>query len=202
VKIAVIGAGNVGKALAGSMQRAGHDVVVSASTPESAQKAADEVGVRAAESNTHAVRDANVVVLAVPYHATGEILSQIADSVADRVIIDVTNPLTSDYSGLATETSAAEELQERLPKAKVIKAFNTLFAFNQAKPASDVDAFVAGDDADAKQQVMSLADAMGMSPLDVGPLKSARYLEGMAFINIGLNARNGWNWTSAWKLER
>jgi NADPH-dependent F420 reductase len=202
VKIAIIGAGNVGKALATSIQRAGHDVVISASTAESAEKAAQELGVRSAQSNAQAVEGANVVVLAVPYAATDRIVPEIAHVAADRVIIDVTNPLTADYSGLATETSAAEEIQQRLPDAKVIKAFNTLLASNQANPSADVDAFVAGDDADAKQAVMSLADAMGLSPVDVGPLKSARYLEGMAFINIGLNARNGWNWTSAWKLER
>lgn len=201
MKIAIIGAGNVGKALAGSLQRAGHDIVLSASTPQSAEQAAGQLGVRAAESNAEAVRQANVVVLAVPYQATAEIVPEIAEVAADRVIVDVTNPLTSDYSGLATETSAAEEIQQRLPEAKVVKAFNTLFASNQANP-EEADAFVAGDDPDAKQEVMSLADAMGMSPIDVGPLKNARYLEGMAFVNIGLNARNGWNWTSAWKLER
>ena len=62
--------------------------------------------------------------------------------------------------------------------------------------------FVAADDDKAKQQVISLVDSMGFTPLDVGPLSSARFLEGMAFINIGLNAQNGWSWTSAWKLER
>ena len=50
--------------------------------------------------------------------------------------------------------------------------------------------------------MISLIDSMGFTPLDVGPLSAARHLEGMAFINIGLNAQNGWSWTSAWKLER
>jgi predicted dinucleotide-binding enzyme len=61
---------------------------------------------------------------------------------------------------------------------------------------------VAGDDGKAKQKVISLVDSMGFTPLDVGPLRAARFLEGMAYINIGLNAGNGWNWTSAWKLDR
>ncbi len=56
--------------------------------------------------------------------------------------------------------------------------------------------------AKAKQEVMSLVESMGFTALDVGPLSSARYLEGMAYVNIGLNAQNGWSWTSAWHLER
>jgi predicted dinucleotide-binding enzyme len=61
---------------------------------------------------------------------------------------------------------------------------------------------VAGDDDKAKQRVISLVQSIGFAPVDVGPLSAARHLEGMAFINIGLNAQNGWSWTSAWKLER
>ena len=203
MKIAIIGAGNVGKALATSITRAGHDVTITASSPESAESAARQLGISAATSNADAVKDANVVILAVPYTAAkDQIPAEIGYLAADRVIIDVTNPLTSDYSGLATDTSAAEEIQARLPEASVVKAFNTVFASNQANPSPEIDAFVAADDPKAKQTVMSLAESMGMTPIDVGPLSTARYLEGMAYLNIGLNAKNGWNWTSAWKLER
>ena len=93
-------------------------------------------------------------------------------------------------------------LQDQLPEASVIKAFNTIFASNQANPSPEIDGYVAGDDDKAKQRVISLVESIGFAPVDVGPLSAARYLEGMAFINIGLNAANGWSWTSAWKLER
>jgi predicted dinucleotide-binding enzyme len=86
-----------------------------------------------------------------------------------------------------------------------VKAFNTIFASKQADPTADgvtIDGYVAGDDADAKRQVLELVESIGLNPLDVGPLTSARYLEGMAYLNIGLNAANGWPWTSAWHLER
>ena len=132
-----------------------------------------------------------------------EVAAEIRSRVAGKTVIDVTNPLKPDYSGLATEdSSAAEELQRLLPEASVIKAFNTIFASNQAQPTREIDGFVAGDDDKAKQTVISLVDSMGFTPLDVGPLRAARFLEGMAYINIGLNAGNGWDWTSAWKLER
>ena len=204
MKVAIIGAGNVGKALATSITRAGHDVTLSAKNPDSAAVAAREIGASAAESNTAAATDADLVILAVPFvGAADEVAAEIRHHVAGKTVIDVTNPLKPDYSGLATDdSSAAEEFQKLLPEASVIKAFNTIFASTPAQPTRDIDGFVAGDDDKAKQQVISLVDSMGFTPLDVGPLRAARFLEGMAYINIGLNAGNGWDWTSAWKLER
>jgi 8-hydroxy-5-deazaflavin:NADPH oxidoreductase len=204
MKVAIIGAGNVGKALGTSITRAGHEVTITAKHPEHAQAAAREIGAHAAESSAEAVSDADVVILAVPFvGAADEVTGEIRDRVAGKTVIDVTNPMKPDYSGLATEgSSAAEEFQKRLPEANVVKAFNTIFATNQAHPSPEIDGYVAGDDDKAKQQVISLVESIGFSALDVGPLKAARYLEGMAVINIGLNAQNGWNWTSVWKLER
>jgi predicted dinucleotide-binding enzyme len=205
MKVAIIGAGNVGKALGASMTRAGHEVTMSASTPESAKAAAKEIGAGSADNAASAVTDANVIILAIPYTAGESVAAEIAGQTAGRTVIDVSNPIKPDFSGLATDTSAAEELQRHLPDAHVVKAFNTVFASNQAGPAASgapIDGYVAGDDGDAKRQVMSLVESIGMRPLDVGPLSSARYLEGMAYVNIGLNAQNGWSWTSAWHLER
>jgi 8-hydroxy-5-deazaflavin:NADPH oxidoreductase len=204
MKVAIIGAGNVGKALATSITRAGHEVTLSASTPESAREAADAVGAQAAPSNSDATRDAELVILAVPFVGAGEeVANEIRESVAGKTVIDVTNPMKPDFSGSAVEgSSAAEEFQKQLPEASVVKAFNTIFASHQANPSRDIDGFVAGDDEKAKQRVISLVESIGFSPVDVGPLSAARHLEGMAFINIGLNAANGWSWTSAWKLER
>ena len=204
MKVTIIGAGNVGKALGTSISRAGHDVTITAKHPDRAQEAARTIGVRPVDSAAEAVSNADVVILAIPYvGAANEVSGEIRDRVAGKTIIDVTNPMKPDYSGLATEgTSAAEELQKLLPEANLVKAFNTIFASNQAHPSPDIDGYVAADDEGAKKQVISLVESMGFSPVDVGPLKSARYLEGMAVMNIGLNAQNGWDWTSAWKLER
>lgn len=210
MKVAIIGAGNVGRALGGSLSRAGYDVTMSASTQESAEAAAEEIGAKAAHSTAAAAQDADVVILAVPYATAGEeVAKELAPVVADTVVIDATNPIKPDYSGLATNgASGAEEFQRRLPDAKVVKAFNTVFASNQANAEESsaagepIDGFIAGDDADAKATASELVEAVGLRPLDVGPLKSARYLEGMAWLNIGLNAANGWTWTSAWRLHR
>jgi NADPH-dependent F420 reductase len=203
MKVAIIGAGNVGKALATSIANAGHDVTIAAKNSGNARAAADEIGTSSADTSAAAVVGADVVILAIPYAAGAQVADDIRDGVSGKTIIDVTNPLTSDYSGLATtDTSAAEELQLRLPEANVVKAFNTIFASNQANPTRQIDGYVAADDPKAKQEVISLVESMGFTALDVGPLSAARHLEGMAFVNIGLNAQNGWGWTSAWHLER
>ena len=204
MKVAIIGAGNVGKALATSISRAGHHVTITAKNPDNAQVAAKETGAVHAATNADAVADAEVIILAVPFVGAGEqVAEDIRGSVAGKTIIDVTNPIKPDFSGLATDdTSAAEEFQGRLPEANVVKAFNTIFATHQASPSADIDGYVAADDDKAKQKVISLVESIGFTPLDVGPLRAARFLEGMAYLNIGLNAQNGWDWTSAWKLER
>jgi predicted dinucleotide-binding enzyme len=204
MKVAIIGAGNVGQALATSLVRAGHDVSLSASTPESAQAAATAVGASVATSNASAAAAADVTILAVPYVGAGQaVADEIRSAAVGRTVIDATNPIRPDYSGLATDgRSGAEELQASLGGANVIKAFNTIFAANQANPTTDIDGYVAGDDAKAKATVMGLVESMGFSPVDVGPLSAARHLEGMAWLNIGLNASNGWGWTSAWRLDR
>jgi predicted dinucleotide-binding enzyme len=202
--IAIIGAGNVGRALALSMTRAGHHVTLASKDPGHALQVAEEVGGVATASSADAARAAQVLVIAVPFVGAAEqVAAEIRPAVAGKTVIDVTNPLKADYSGLAVEgSSAGETIQGWLPEATVVKAFNTLFASSQAAPAEGTQAFVASDSQDAKQSVMALAASMGFSPLDAGPLTAARSLEAMAFLNISLNAANGWAWTSAWKLEQ
>jgi predicted dinucleotide-binding enzyme len=85
----------------------------------------------------------------------------------------------------------------------VVKAFNTVFASRLNDPVIDgvpLDGFYAGDDETAKEVVAALLAEMGFRPIDAGELLAARALELMAFLNITLNARNGWPWQSGWKL--
>ena len=205
MNIAIIGAGNVGKALTGSAIRAGHSVTVSSKNGESARQLAEETGARAAASDREAAEAADVVILAVPYGAVDEVLGDVGAALAGKVLIDATNPIKADYSGLATEgTSGAEEIQAKAPGARVVKAFNTAFAARQADPkvagGLRVDGFVAADDADAKATVLGLVEAIGFNPVDAGGLAMARYLEGMAWLNITLQMNNGWSWQAGWKL--
>jgi predicted dinucleotide-binding enzyme len=102
-----------------------------------------------------------------------------------------------------TSTSNAEEIARLFPAARVVKAFNTVFAGHQIDPIAEgvtLDAFVAGDDPVARATVMELAASIGLDPVDAGPLARARQLEGLAFLNIYLNVVNGGSWQSGWKL--
>jgi 8-hydroxy-5-deazaflavin:NADPH oxidoreductase len=204
MKIAIIGSGNVGKALAGSFARAGHDVVIGSAHPENAEAAANESGAQAAPSLRAAVAGRDAVVLAVPYASVVPVLDEIGDALRGTIVIDVTNPLRADYMGLATEgTSAAENIQARVPAARVVKAFNTAFAARQAEPKVDgiaVDGFVAADDEEAKTAVLELVRSIGFYPIDAGPLEMARALEAMALLNVTLQLRNSWAWQTGWKL--
>ncbi len=207
MRIAVIGAGRVGQALAGAFTRAGHEVILSASSPESATEKAQLVGARPAASNRAAAEEAEIVVLAVWYRQHEAVAADIADSVHDKIVVDVSDPVTADMSGLATEggPSAAERLAERLPHARIVKAFNTVFATVQAHPdlhGVTADAFVAADDPEAKLTVLDLAASIGLRPIDAGPLRQARYLEALGGLGIFLNITNEWPrpWTTVWKL--
>lgn len=204
MRIAIIGAGNVGGGLAGAATNAGHDVVVSASNPDSAHETANETGATAADSNAEAVNGADVVVLAVPHDAVSSIASELGDALAGTVVVDATNPLNDSYTDLTTSgTSAGEELQHQLPDAKVVKALNTVFASRYSEPTEDgqpLDALMAGNDTDAKATVAELVESLGFNPVDAGGLRMARTLEEMAFLNISLNASHGWPWQSAFKL--
>jgi 8-hydroxy-5-deazaflavin:NADPH oxidoreductase len=204
MNIAIIGAGNVGRALAISSLRAGHSVVLTATHSEAARKVATEVGADAAGSNAEAVASAEVVILAVPADAVVGIADELGDALDRKVVIDVTNRVNPDDPGAVLDgTSTAEALQARSPAARVVKAFNTAFAARQADPVVDgvrLDGYVAGDDAEAKKTVLRLVEAIGFVPIDAGPLAMARALEGMGLLNITLNIRNGWPWQDGWKL--
>jgi predicted dinucleotide-binding enzyme len=204
MRIAIIGAGNVGGGLAGAATAAGHDVVLSANSPASAQQTAAKVGSAAAGSNLEAVDGAEVVVLAVPGSAVAGIAAQLAGALIGKVVVDATNPLNDTHTGLTTAgVSAAELLQQQLPGAIVVKSLNTGFASRYATPTEDgqpLDALIAGDDDAAKATVTRLVESIGFRSVDAGGRRMARALEEIAFLNISLNAGNGWTWQSAFQL--
>jgi hypothetical protein len=120
------------------------------------------------------------------------------------VVVDATNPLNDTYSDLAIAgTSGAEAVQAAVGDVPVVKALNTVFASRYATPTEDgapLQVLMAGDDADAKARVAELATSLGFAPVDAGGLRLARSLEEIAFLDITLNASNGWAWQSAFQL--
>jgi NADPH-dependent F420 reductase len=205
MKVAIIGAGNVGTALATALTRAGHNVTITARDPKHAATAAATSGATTAPSNASAASSADVVIAAVPATSFRDVAADIRQQADGKPVIDVSNRMAPSAAGLDmdTSTSNAEDLASMLPGSQVVKAFNTLFATNQADPTAEgvqLDGFVAADDATAKATVLGLVESIGLHPVDVGPLKRARQLEGLAFLNITLNAENGGTWQSGWKL--
>lgn len=205
MKVAIIGAGNVGTALATALTRAGHNVTITARDPKHATTAAESSGASAATSNAAAVGEAEVIITAVPATGLRDVAAEIREPAIGKPVIDVTNRMAPTEQGLDMDTTSsnAEELASMLPASPVVKAFNTLFASNQADPTAggvQLDGYVAADDEVAKARVLELVESIGLRPVDVGPLKRARQLEGLAFLNITLNAENGGAWQSGWKL--
>jgi NADPH-dependent F420 reductase len=204
MKVGIIGAGNVGRALAGSATKAGHSVKIAAKNPQHAQEAAKATNAHAAASNREAVKDADLVVLAVPADKVDEVLDALTPDLDGKVIIDVTNRVNPQDPGQVLDgSSVAERIQKKTPKAHVVKAFNYALASRLANPTMDgtqLDGFVAGDNEAAKQKTMQLAESIGFRPIDAGPLSMARALEGMGLLNVLLQIKHGWPWQSGWKM--
>lgn len=205
MKIAVIGSGNVGAALGSSLVSAGHDVSITARDETRSAASAKRIGASVEASASAAAEAADVIVLAIPFSSAESVAREIASVSAGKIVVDATNPLKPDYSGLATEggPSAAERIASQLPGARVVKAFNTLFASIQANTAvhgQTVDGLLAGDDPDAKATVAELMKSIGLRPVDAGPLASARELESLAWLNISLQLRTGGDWNSSFVI--
>lgn len=206
MRIAIVGAGNVGRALTTSLSQAGHDVVLTSRDPQHASDLAKTVSrATTAPSPRAAAEGADVVILAIPFAGVAEVAAELRSAVAGKPVVDVTNRMSFGPNGadMDTSTSNAEELAALLPGAHVIKAFNTLFSSRQSDPVLEgvtLDGFVAGDDDAAKSTVIRLVDSIGLNPVDVGPLARARQLEALAFLNIVLQVTHNGTWRSGWKL--
>jgi len=189
MKVAIIGHGAMGAGLARAIAAANIDLVIGARDAARAAALAQEVGPRAQGVGiAEAFKRAEVAILAVPYGAVGDALKAAGD-IAGKVIVDISNPVTPDFKGLALghTTSAAEEIQALAPNAAVVKAFNTIFAQllpAEARKTKTLQIFVAGNDAGAKEAVSNLAKAIGFEPVDAGPLSNSRFLEPIGEMNI------------------
>lgn len=197
--IAILGAGNVGAALARNLARSGDRVYFGVPEPEKYAELAAGLGARIG-SVADAVAASDIAILAVPYSAAIAIAGDIADW-DGRILIDATNPLAPGLAGLSlgTTTSAAEEIAANADNARVVKAFNVTGAENMADPQRlDGAVFmpVAANDADARAEVLALARRMGFDAVDAGPLKAARYLEpfAMTWIHLAFAAGQGRAW--------
>lgn len=190
-EFSIIGTGNMANAIGGVLADGGSSVTYIAK---------DQIG--------SAPLSGDVVVLAVPYPAVDGILDAYGAQFDGKVVVDISNPLdfeTFDSLTVPAGSSAAAEIQAKLPGARVLKAFNTTFAGTLAsKKIGDgqTTVLIAGDDAAAKQTLASAVEAGGVGAIDAGSLSRAHELEALGFLQLTLAAGEMISWTGGFALVR
>ncbi|WP_020201370.1 NADPH-dependent F420 reductase [Cupriavidus sp. WS] len=201
--ISIIGAGSMAAAIAGRIAKAGHIVEVASRAPDKAQALADRLGAGATTAKYGTTPAGDIVILAVPYTGAATAVADYGDALDGKVVIDITNPVAPDLSGLVTPhgSSGAQEIAKSLPAgAHVVKAFNTIFGHVLAK-GGRLDAFIAADDAQAKARISTFLESLGLRPLDVGGLRMAQTLEALGLMMIGLAQNGAGTWDFAMKVD-
>jgi 8-hydroxy-5-deazaflavin:NADPH oxidoreductase len=199
----IIGTGKMARAIGTRLLAGGNEFTLVGTSLDKAQALAEELGggARAEEAPS-----GDVVILAVYYGPAMEAIPQYADSIAGKVLVDITNPVTDDYSALLDTPagSAAEEIAAAAPDGtRVVKAFNTIFAGTLAEgevAGQPLDVFMAGDDDDAKSAVAALVEAGGLRAVDAGPLSQAGLLEAAGFLHMSVQGPLGTGYASALKI--
>lgn len=184
----ILGTGNMGQAIAGVVEKGGHTVQLLGS------------------QDVDQPVTGEVVILAVYYSALSEVLSQRADQLAGKTVVDITNPVNMEtFDGLVvpTDSSATAELALALPSSQVLKAFNTNFAATLASGTvggQPTTVLVAGDDADAKARLSEAVTAGGLRAIDAGSLRRARELEAVGLLQMTLAAGEKVSWTGGFAV--
>jgi predicted dinucleotide-binding enzyme len=205
MEITIIGTGNMARAIATRALAGGHTVTLLGTSADKAQALAADLS---GDLRTGAVGDplsGDVVVLTVWYRAVDDVLSRYGHALNGKVVVDITNPVDPQtYAPLTVEAgSVAQEIADKVPDARVVKAFNTTFARALAAGKVDgrpLDVFLASDDEEAKATVRRLVDDGGMRPVDAGPLARARQLEGAGYLHIAAQPSLGTGYGSALKV--
>jgi 8-hydroxy-5-deazaflavin:NADPH oxidoreductase len=191
MRLAIIGAGNVGKALGTALAAKGHVIAYGTRNPAKTTEPN-------ATSVADALKTAELVILATPWSVTEALVCEHAGDLAGKIVIDATNPVNPTLTALAIgfDTSGVELLQSQARKAKFYKAFNSTGVDVMVKPhflEGDAVMFVAGPDGPDKQIVLRIVADVGFDSVDAGELKAARLLEPLAmlWIHLALNKGHG-----------
>jgi 8-hydroxy-5-deazaflavin:NADPH oxidoreductase len=190
--ISIIGTGNMARAIGALAVAGGNAVEVIGRDQSKAAELAKALGGSATTGDFGAAPAGDIVIVALRYADVVPVVAQYGNALADKVIVDISNPFNSAADGLAIPdgTSIAQEVAKAAPAgASVVKAFNTVFG-HVLKKGRTLDVFMAGDDARAKAGVAELIESLGLRPLDTGGLNMAHWLEGTGLVLMGL-ARHG-----------
>ena len=209
MKLAFIGIGNVGFAIANNLQKKGHEIIIANNdeNSETVKKALEQNPNFSVKKVQDAIDEAEIVFLATPFNANEEILKNMKFN--GKILIDCTNPVGAGIShGLKSEISGSEKVQEWAPDAKVVKSF-TIYGFenfiNSDYPNYNVKPvmIIAGNDTEAKNIVSKINSDMGYETLDTGKLDQALHLEHMTLLWVKMVRRDGHHPNFVWaKLEK
>jgi predicted dinucleotide-binding enzyme len=186
--ISVIGSGNMASAIGALALRAGNAVEVIGRDAAKAAALARTLGDGATAGTWGAVPAGDIVILAVPFASAVPVVSEYGERLADKIIVDITNPFDASATGLAIPdgTSVAQLVAKAAPASThVVKAFNTLFR-DVLAAGGPLDVFMAGDDEQAKASVSAFITSLGLRPRDAGDLRMAHWLEGAGLLSVGL----------------
>jgi len=195
--IAIVGTGNVGATLGKRFVELGRPITFGSRDPESqrVRSLVASMGARASAANPAAAAKAcPIIVFAVPWEAAETSLLGLGN-LDGKIVVDVTNPLDvrdGREIPLAVPNSGAELIQAWAPRARIVKALNTVNYRVMATPGvagGPVSVPLSGDDAAAKETIARLVTEIGLAPVDVGPLRTARYTENMALLYVSLLLR-------------
>ena len=207
--VSIIGAGNMGTAIAAIAAKSGASVQLLAQEADKTAAAAATAGASVVSGVSGDALTGDIVVLALPYPAVAGVLAQYADQLDGKIVVDITNPLdfaTFDSLVVPADGSAAQVIAQTVPGARVLKAFNTTFAATLATGAVNAVApttvLVAGDDASAKEALIAVITAGGVAAVDAGALKRARELEALGFLQLTLAAGGAIGWTGGFALVK
>ena len=188
--ISIIGAGNMATAIGTRAVKHGHTVELMSRDSAKAQALADQIGDGVTVGTFGARPAGDIVIVAVLYGGVVGAVASYGDALAGKILVDISNPFNADASGLVTTSSAAQEIAATAPEsAHIVKALNTIFGHVLAK-GTPLDAFIAGDSAEAKATVAAFLESLELRTLDAGGLQAASILESAGLLLMGL-ARNG-----------
>jgi predicted dinucleotide-binding enzyme len=203
--ITIIGTGNMSRGIATRALAAGHTVTLLGTTADKAQALGGELSGNVRAGAVGDELQGDIVVLAVWYQALDDVLGRYGDQLDGRVVVDITNPVDlQTFQPLTVEAgSAAQEIAQRAPGARVVKAFNTTFAGTLVEgqvAGQPLDVLIASDDQDAKGVVRQLAEDGGLRAIDAGPLAHARQLEGLGYLHMAIQDGLGTGYGSTVKV--
>ena len=201
--ISIIGSGGMAAAIGGRAAKAGYSVELSSRDRAKAQALVAKLGAGASTAAYGAAPAGDLVILAVPYSGAAGVIADYGAALDGKVIIDITNPVSPDATGLVTPhgSSGAQEVAKGLPAgAHVVKAFNTLFGHVLAR-GGRLDVFIAADDSEAKARASAFIESLGLRPLDIGGLHMAATQESLGLLMIGLAKNGAGSWNIAMNVD-